>query len=121
MIKTKPTEDQLCTSFYKQVLQLQAWNQFDFKFKLIHVPNESHTSAGYRMKLARMGVVAGVSDYIVFYQGGRSAAIEFKRDAKSRYSPHQISFKQECLELGMPYLGTYSIEEAIDFIRSLNK
>jgi hypothetical protein len=94
-------------------------NQFKTKLQVFHIANERKASKQYHVKLARMGVISGVADYCVIYEKGRVAFIEFKRNAKCKLSDSQKNFKADCEDLEIPYLLTYSVSEAIDFLSNL--
>jgi len=114
-----PTESQLCKQFVKIVRLMKGYKQFPKAFVLIHVANESISTDRYRLHQSQMGLLAGVADYLVLYEGGRVAAIEFKRDNKSKQTKSQLDFQQTCTDLYIPYLLTYQIDQAIEFIKSL--
>lgn len=114
-----PKESQKCKQFVNMVRQLQAYNQFPIDFEMTHVSNESTGNDGWRIHQWQMGLLAGVSDYVIFYEGGRVACIEFKRSAKEKQSDKQKWFQDRCIKLKVPYLLTYEIDEAIEFIKSL--
>lgn len=113
-----PKESDICKAFCKQVKQMQSLRAFKRDFILIHVPNESFTTKGYRYHLASLGVYKGVADYLILYNGGW-VAIEFKRSKRESQSIHQKAFEIRCNEMNIPYLLTFSIEEAIDFLLKL--
>jgi hypothetical protein len=112
-------EADICQEFYAQYEELSLLGQFKSDPLVFHVPNERRTSQQYGAKLKRMGVVSGVGDYCVVYEGGRVAFIEFKRNAKCKLSIAQEHFKNSCEDLKVPYLLTYRVDEAIDFLKSL--
>lgn len=114
-------ESDLCIEFVKQYEYLSLLNQFKSELFMFHVANERKANKQYHIKLSRMGVVAGVADYCIVYPEGRVAFIEFKRDAKSckKLSPPQENFREMCKESNTPYLLTCSVEEAIDFLKTL--
>ena len=113
-------ESDICIEFIDQYGVLDALNQFRPDLFMFHVPNERKCSVQQRVKLARMGVVAGVSDYIIFF-GNKWAAIEFKRSEKEmkKLNEPQSTFKTMCERHGAPYLLTCKEEEAIEFLKSL--
>lgn len=111
-------EKDLCIAFYNQVQQLQNMNYFKKPFLLFHVANESFTSKAYAKQLQRMGVTPGIADYCILKKGS-VMFIEFKRDKQSmkRVSDPQKHFIELCKELEIQCLLTYSIDEAIKFIK----
>lgn len=118
-------ESDLCKMFYSQVCQLKAYNYFKKPFELIHIPNERISSDNsskdfmYLRALKQMGLVAGVPDYLILLGGGRFGAIEFKRDSKAKLSKNQEVFKDKLEKLEAPFLCTWKVAEAIDFIYRL--
>ncbi len=117
----KATEDELCIQFMNEYAQLEQMNQFKSDPFVFHVANERKCGISQRIRLSKMGVIPGISDYIVFLKGGRVAAIEFKRDEKEKkkFQGTQSDFRDVCLDRGIPHLLTCSVEEAIDFLKSL--
>lgn len=97
---------------------MQAVRAFPTDFILLHVPNESFTTKIFRIHLAQIGVYAGAPDYLVLSANGW-AAIEFKRDFKSRQTFNQKAFQAKCEELGKQYFLTHDIRKAIDFLMSI--
>ncbi len=118
-ISTQPKESHLCKQFVKIVRQLQSFNQFRIDFEMTHISNESIGNDGWRIHQWQMGLLAGVSDYVIFYEGGRVACIEFKRTEKEKQSDRQIWFQARCEKMQIPYLLTYDPQEAVEFIRKL--
>jgi hypothetical protein len=122
-----PTEAQLCIQFMNQLNQLKQLNYFETPFIIMHVANERKSTGSklndmlYNKKLKAMGMLKGAPDYIITYRFGKTAAIEFKRNAKCKPSPAQMAFREEWEDLGAPYLLTYSVEEAIGFIHDLTE
>jgi hypothetical protein len=114
-------EHEICEEFYKQYEYLSALGQFKSELFVFHVPNERRASPQYYAKLHRMGVVSGVADYCIFNNKGKIAFIEFKRNAAAckKLNDQQQYFRETCEQFQVPYLLTYSVEEAIDFLKSL--
>lgn len=112
-------EDKICETFYNMYKVLWGLGQFGNGAYVFHVANERKTSYAYGAKLRRMGVISGVADYCVLYDGGCVAFIEFKRDAKCKLSDNQSKFKEMCKILKIPYLLTHDCDEAIAFIKTL--
>jgi hypothetical protein len=117
----KEDEYALCSRFWHEYQTLSLMNQFRKDLYVFHVENERKCSVQQHIRRARIGVVAGVADYIVFIEDGRFAAIEFKRNAQAikKFNQGQEDFKAMCNDFGAPYLKTCSVEEAIDFLKSL--
>lgn len=120
----KPKEGELCTQFYKQVLILQAYNQIPNNIKIFHIANESLSSAAYTKKLLGMGMMPGIADYGVNIKdprGGRIAYLEFKRDKSCKQTQSQKEFQAHCEEFYIPYVVKYTVEDAIEWLKSLTK
>lgn len=66
--------------------------------------------------LQLMGVVPGVSDFIILLRGGRVACLELKTTS-GRLSAGQIEFRATCLLLGIPYEIARTLEEALDCLK----
>jgi len=114
-------EYELCAQFWAEYQTLSLMNQFRKELYVFHVANERKCSVPQRIRLARIGVVAGIADYIVLTADGRVAAIEFKRNAQAikKFNQGQEDFRVMCNDFNIPYLKTYSVEEAIEFLKSL--
>jgi hypothetical protein len=114
-------EHEICEEFYKQYEYLSLLGYFKSDPFVFHVPNERRASPAYYAKLRRMGVISGVADYCAFTDKGKVAFIEFKRNkaACKKLNDAQQFFREACESSGVPYLLTCSVEEAIDFLKSL--
>lgn len=118
-------ESDLCKQFVLQVKQRKVWNYYKKRFILMHVPNErvaiknKALQMGYLRSQYAQGMLAGAPDYIIMYEGGKVAAIEFKRDKRSKLTIDQEHFKSNCSELELPYLCTYNVDEALSFMDGL--
>lgn len=105
---------------------MRAYGFFKSDFMILHIPNE-HKQTGSKVRdiaylkhLVAMGMLPGAADYIVIYEGARVAAIEFKRDkAGTKIKGNQLVFKEHADKLGIPYLCTYDIDLAIEFLTKL--
>ncbi len=92
---------------------------------LKHIANEhkatgnKYRDMGYLRHLKAMGMIAGAADYDIRYEGGRTASIEFKRDATCKLTENQVRYRSRCVALGIPYLCTYDLDEALAFMREL--
>ncbi len=120
-----PKESVLCKAFILAVKRLKMYNYYKTDFEIIHIANEvvrcgnPIKDRNYLIHQMNMGMLAGCADYLVIYDGGRVAAIEFKRDKKSKLTRNQENFRDRCLQLGLPYLCTYDIDEALAFVKDL--
>lgn len=114
-------ESEICEQFYREYEYLSLMNQFKSDLFVFHVANERKTSIAHMVKLRRMGVISGIADYCIFNNKGKVAFIEFKRNAAAckKLSGAQQNFREVCEEYQVPYLLTYSVEEAIDFLKTL--
>lgn len=125
-----PTESTLCKQFVNGIFQRRAYSFYDGDFELIHIPNERIGSGNkfndimYHKHLKSMGMLPGAPDYVILYSLPmeafcRVAAIEFKRDKSCKLSENQKIFKSRCSDLAIPYLCTWSLDEAYDFVKRL--
>jgi hypothetical protein len=64
-------------------------------------------------KLQRMGVRAGVADFVFILPGGKAAFLEVKKSKTSLLSIAQKQFKQDVEALGCDYSVVRSIDEAV--------
>lgn len=115
----EPKEGDLCVLFYRKVKILQDYNQLT-NIKVIHMANESLSGRAYTIKLLRMGLLPGLADYHVWYGGGRSCYIEFKRSQKCKQTPSQIKFEAEARKFGFDYHLMWDVEDAINLLLKLN-
>jgi hypothetical protein len=118
-------ESDLCKSFIRQVKTRQCYNYYGTPFEILHIANE-HKATNNRLKdimylkhLVAMGLLPGAADYFILYKPGKIASIEFKRNKASKLTENQKKFKARCVDLGIPYLCTYDIDEALDFMKDL--
>lgn len=115
-----PLESDLCEAFVRMFEYLQKCNQFRKRMYLIHIANEQgRNKINYTKKLKRMGLKKGVADYCIMIEGGRVAFIEFKRHSKSDVSDAQRNFGDLCISFCTPYLLTWSVDDAIEWVRRL--
>lgn len=124
MVK-EPKESDLCKSFIRQVKTRQAYKYYASEFEILHIANEHKATANrlkdimYLKHLVAMGLLPGAADYFVLYSPGRIAALEFKRNKSSKLTESQVKFKNLCSTLKIPYMCTYDIDEALDFMKEL--
>lgn len=114
-------EKVICRLFYTSASMLNEYNQFPHKYIILKIPNERITKdkyPGYINSLKAQGMIKGAPDYVITWNKG-CAFIEFKKDKKAKQSESQIAFSEMCKELGIPYLLTYDVDEAIDFLKAL--
>ena len=83
-----------------------------------HVANERRAAVQYHVKLKRMGVRAGVADWLLFPDNGRKVAIELK-DAEGEQEPDQITFQKQWERAGGQYFLARSVEEFKSIVNGL--
>jgi hypothetical protein len=82
-----------------------------------HVPNEGKRSIAGHQKMIAMGMVQGMTDFVLVC-AGRVAFLELKRpDGKGRLSKKQEDFRDLCKALGLPWTMAEDLEAAEAFIR----
>ena len=67
---------------------------------------------GQKFRAMPKFTMRGIPDIIVIYKGN-FIGIEVKRDVKSKTSPYQDSFKEQCEKAGGTYFVACSIEDVI--------
>lgn len=82
-----------------------------------HVPNGEYRKPETAALLKRMLVVAGIPDFLIFWQG-RALAIEVKAPG-GRVSPAQIEMAQRLQRAGVTTTIVYKIEAVEQFLRSV--
>lgn len=124
MVKN-PKESTLCKAFILSVKRLRMYNYYKTDFEIIHIANEivrcgnPIKDRNYLIHQMNMGMFAGCADYLMLYEGGKIAALEFKRDKSSKLTKNQKHFQSRCLALDIPYVCTYDIDEALYFVKSV--
>lgn len=112
MFHVKQSEDDIC----KAIMQFVTLHP-QLKRKVIHVPNEGRRSVAYGARLKAMGMLPGVSDFIIFLprHDFHGACIEVKTIG-GKPTVNQIDFInsviQDC------YFGqfVYGIDDALEVI-----
>jgi hypothetical protein len=80
-----------------------------------HTPNGEARDGFAAARLKAMGVLAGIPDYLILWQG--LFAIEFKAP-KGRMSPAQLDLQPQLINAGLSaYLATDSLDAAKAFCR----
>jgi hypothetical protein len=74
-----------------------------------HVPNERRGGVGTGVHFKRMGVRAGVADWLLF-DGGRALAIELK-DTDGKLRPEQEAFERQWTACGNAYVVCRTLEQ----------
>lgn len=77
---------------------------------IFHVPNERIGGIGAIVHFKRMGVLAGVADYLAFLHSGRAAAIELKH-GDGPQSTDQEKFQARWERRGNTYFLCRTLEE----------
>jgi len=134
------SEKNISRAFYKEIMQMANYGLIKQPFHLLHIPNEQRPAdtPSTRMKVAiwmnhikSLGFIPGVADYLLLYKGGW-AAIELKADEKSlkahiakslklqdSTARDQKMFADKTNEMQMPYLITYNVAVAVNFVLDL--
>lgn len=87
--------------------------------RFFHVPNEGYRERNYAQKLKRIGVKAGVADYVWFLgPKGRCIFIEMKSHGGRKSIP-QAHFEQQCRDAEAVYRTFYTWLEAAHFMALL--
>lgn len=81
------------------------WN----RLLIFHVANERKGGIGAQVHFKRLGVRAGVADYLAFPSNGRRVAIELK-DEDGELSKEQKTFKRHWEETGGEYWTVRKLE-----------
>lgn len=112
--RVPPKEKEIC----RQFMELLAWEPKlrPLTYKVIHIPNEQFCPPSYTMGLKRIGMLAGVFDYMILAPHGRVAFIEFKRTEKDELSPNQQLFSLFLTRASIPWLKTHDAHQALAFV-----
>lgn len=105
----------------EQKLQIAVMNYIRMAFPdvlVFAVPNGGKRSMIEAALMKKMGVLAGVSDLLLFWNGGHGA-IELKRpDKTARMSDSQIAFSEEWTKRGGKFACCNSLEQVEDALKS---
>jgi hypothetical protein len=136
------SEKNISRAIYKEVMQMANYGLIKQPFHLLHIPNEQrppdNSTAQARMKVAiwvnhlkSLGFVPGCADLLLLYKNGWGA-IEVKADEKSlkahiakslklqdSTARDQKMFADKTNEMQMPYLITYNVAVAVNFVLDL--
>lgn len=82
---------------------------------IFHVANERKAAPQYHQKLKRLGVLAGVADFLAFPRNGRKFAIELKNEEGSQ-SIDQVKFERRWVRTGGAYIAVHSLADFQSFI-----
>lgn len=125
MPKSASPEYLLCKYSYEAVMQMKDIGLHLKDFIIAHIPNENEGGSAEQRKIRgslrkKMGVMPGVADYIVLWDGG-CGFIEVKTKkglygAKSdgRLSEEQEKFRDWCIENDIKWSLTRTPQEMVD-------
>ena len=82
-----------------------------------HPVQESKRSIQWASKLKRMGMIAGVSDFVIFVDG-QLHFLELKSE-KGRLSPAQKAWRDLCHTCGAGFHVTRTLEDTIALLKSI--
>jgi hypothetical protein len=85
---------------------------------IFHVANERKAHVQYHVKMKRLGVLAGVADFLVFPASGRKFAIELKDD-KGAQDAEQIKFQRHWELAGGVYFIVRTVSDFKNIINSM--
>ena len=108
----KRTEEQEC-------IALNDWARYHpiCKHYLVHIPNGGTRHLLEAMKLKRMGVRAGVSDYLLAYPTSKHKGLWIEMKSKNgKLTEQQANWLKLMKDIGHDTLVAYSFEEARDYI-----
>lgn len=106
------SEDELCAEMVR-------WWDLIFpnkKHDLIHIPNEGSGSRKRGADLKRIGVRAGIPDYLVCLNGRPIGWLEVKF-GKNKLRPEQIKFRDICKENGVNWAEIRSFNQFKDILQ----
>lgn len=92
------------------------WNQSGLSGLLFHVPNEGKRGRLEAAALGALGVMAGVSDFVLLLPNGKTHLIELKTPSGEQ-SDEQLRFEHNAYVLGHTYQVVRSLD---DFIASVS-
>lgn len=100
------SEDDLCSEMVRW------WDLVfpDRKQDFIHIPNEGSGSAKRGRELKKIGVRAGIPDYLVCKYGKPVGWIEVKF-GKNKLLPEQIKFRDVCMAHGVKWVEVRSFDQ----------
>ncbi|PSR56093.1 VRR-NUC domain-containing protein [Adhaeribacter arboris] len=96
-MQTKQSEIQLQASVFQRL-----WNEYpQTRYSFFAVPNGGTRNSIEAMQLKASGLVPGVADTILLWQG-KGYAAEFKT-LTGKLREAQIKFREQCEKQGIPY------------------
>lgn len=105
-VRKTPENDEGCLQMH-----CAAWLKNEHpRLLAFHVANERKAAVQYHVKLKRMGVLAGVADWLVFPDNGRKAAVELKDD-EGEQDADQIKFQKRWERSGGLYFLVRTLDE----------
>jgi len=86
----------------------------------LHIANQGKRSPRFGSELKRMGMLPGVADIVVFWEGGyaigpRVGWIELKSE-DGRASPAQENFAKRVVHIGHRYALCRSVDEVLNYL-----
>ena len=101
-------EDDICIRLMHNVLR-----EYPFmRWQMFHVPNEGKRKPQYRAKMAKMGLVSGVSDYVIHKPSGGYPGLYLEVKTKTGTpSENQLTFMREVRLNGYMGIFGYGYEE----------
>lgn len=80
-----------------------------------HVPNEGDRTKGQKIHMYRMGLLAGMTDFVLFKEA-KPYAIEFKVDHNT-LSDDQWKVRKRCEDQGIPYAVVRTPERFVELMK----
>lgn len=96
----------------EQEIHMKCWQWVQGTYPellIFHVANERKAKVQYHVKLKRLGVMAGVADFLAFPASGRKVAIELKDDEGDQ-DVDQIRFQKRWEASGGLYFVVRTLE-----------
>jgi hypothetical protein len=104
----------------KEHIALMDWVRWHpiLRHLMIHIPNEGRRSVQYAVKMKRMGLRKGVSDFFLPLPKGKFHGlwVELKRDSKAKKTEEQIEWLNKMRSLDYAAYFAYGFESAKDII-----
>ena len=118
---TLPTEEAMCRTFWKQVLQLRAYGKIK-KYDIFCISNNQRGNSMIRQAMDKLlGVERGVSDYHVPGHGYLEAKriTGYRKDGSpivSKQSEEQVEFQAAIEAKGLKYALFWTPQQGIDLL-----
>ncbi|TXK52359.1 VRR-NUC domain-containing protein [Pontibacter qinzhouensis] len=109
-MKNNPSEIQLQASVFQKL-----WNEYpETRYSFFAVPNGGTRNPIEAMQLKASGLVPGVADTILLWNG-KAYAAEFKT-LKGKLRDAQIKFREQCERQNIPYVVIRTEEQFWEWI-----